>query len=117
MKKNSQAILRKLPAVETILQDPDLQVHVSRFPRKIVINAIQQAIQHTRNHIIAPNTDEMTEDDISSSIKAKAKQTIETSMARHYKKGHKCRRDYPAHRTRTSGPGKRRFRPDTGGAE
>lgn len=86
MKKNSQAILRKLPAVETILQDPDLQVHVSRFPRKIVINAIQQAIQHTRNHIIAPNTDEMTEDDISSSIKAKAKQTIETSMARHYRR-------------------------------
>ncbi|MBW8035033.1 MAG: L-seryl-tRNA(Sec) selenium transferase [Planctomycetes bacterium] len=86
MKKNNQAMLRKLPAVDTILQDPDLQAHVSRFPRKIVINSIQQAIQQARNHIVAPNTDEMTEDEISSSIKAKVKQTIETTMARHYKR-------------------------------
>jgi len=84
--KNNQVLLRKLPAVDALLQDPDLIVCLNQFPRKIVIDSIQQAIQQMRQLIIAGKKAEITEDIIRSRIKTEAIQRIKKVMASHYRR-------------------------------
>jgi len=84
--KNNQVLLRKLPAVDALLQDPQLIICLKEFPRKIVIDSIQQAIQQIRELIIAGKTAELTEDTIRSRIKTEAIQRIKTAIARHYRR-------------------------------
>ena len=84
MANNNHALLQKLPSVDSLLQAMELESSIKEFPRKIVIESIQQAIEQVRTLIISGRTGAMAEETILTDIKAESQRRIEAVMSRHY---------------------------------
>jgi len=86
MTESNQQILRNLPSVDAILNDPDLQNCATDLGRQVVANSIRQAIEEVRELILAQNLAETDEDVIRQKIIADVKQRLKTVTEPHYRK-------------------------------
>ena len=86
MTQSNQQILRKLPSVDALLKDPDLQSCAAELGRQVVANSIRQAIEEVRELILAEAPAETDEDAIRRKIIAGAKHRLKTISRPHYRK-------------------------------
>jgi len=84
--KTAAAVLRKLPAVDALLKEPDLENSVAELSRAVVVNSIRQAIEEVREHLLAEAPAEMDEDGIRRKIIADVRQRLKGISRPHYRK-------------------------------
>ena len=83
---STAAVLRKLPAVDTLLKEPDLDNSAAELGRTVVVNSIRQAIEEVRELILAQALVETDEDTIRRKIIAGARQRLKALSRPHYRK-------------------------------
>jgi len=62
MAKQNKQLLQKLPSVDVLLKDSELQSYIADVGRKVVVDSIRQAIDEIRKILIgetAPPIDEV----------------------------------------------------------
>ena len=84
-KKPAAAVLRKLPAVDTLLKEPDLEKSVAELGRAVVINSIRRAIEEVRELLKSQALAETDEDAIRCKIISDVKSSLKTISRPHYR--------------------------------
>ena len=78
--------LRKLPSVDALLKDPDLEICAAQAGRNVVVNSIREAVNEAREFLITQASAEMDEAAIRQRIVADAKRRLTTTMRPHYRR-------------------------------
>ncbi|MHC4618563.1 MAG: L-seryl-tRNA(Sec) selenium transferase [Planctomycetota bacterium] len=86
MGKQSEQLLRKLPSVDAVLNDPALQSCTAGVPRKVVADSVRRSVDQMRKLLVAEKSPTMDENVIHQHIVADARQSIEAAMRPHYRK-------------------------------
>ena len=86
MTRSNQQILRKLPSVDALLKDPDLQSCAAEFGRQVVANSIRQAIEDVRELILDEAPAETDEGTIRQKIIIDARRRLKTITQPHYRR-------------------------------
>jgi len=89
MKKQNESAgggLRKLPSVDTLLKDPDLESYITGIGREVVADSIRQAVDETRKLLIAQTPTEMDEATIRQKIIADTKQRLKAITRPYYRR-------------------------------
>ena len=84
--ESAAAVLRKLPAVDTLLKEPDLASSAAELGRTVVVNSIRQAIDEVRELLMAQALAEMDEDAIRQKIISDVKRNLKAITQPHYRK-------------------------------
>ena len=83
---SGQAALRKLPAVDTILNESDLKTSVTNLGRTVVVDSIRRAIDEVRELLLIKTIDETDEDSLRRKIIADVRQHLNAISRPHYRK-------------------------------
>lgn len=86
MTRSNQQNLRKLPSVDTLLKDPDLQSYTAELGGQVVANSIRQAIEEARELILAQAPAETNEETICRKIIVDVKHRLEAFTQPHYRR-------------------------------
>ena len=86
MEKQNEQLLRKLPSVDTLLKDPDLENYIAEVGRKVVTDSIRQAVEEVREHILATKAPEIDEEKIHKQIIDDTKHRLEAMMRPYYRR-------------------------------
>ena len=86
MAKQNEQLLRKLPSVDVLLKDPDLESCVANTPRKVVVNSIREAVSEVRELLIAQKMPGMDEYMVRQRIVADTKRRVQAIMAPYYRR-------------------------------
>jgi len=86
MEKQNEQLLRKLPSVDGLLKDPDLDSFVAEVGRKVVADSIRQAIDEVRELLLAKTSPEMDETTIRQKIIADTKRRVKAVMRPYYRR-------------------------------
>lgn len=86
MEKQNEQILRKLPSVDSLLKDPDLDSFISELGRKVVVDSIRRAIDEVRELLITKTTPEMDENTTRQKIIADTRRRLEAMMRPYYRR-------------------------------
>jgi L-seryl-tRNA(Ser) seleniumtransferase len=85
-KKPTAAVLRKLPAVDTLLKEPDLEKSITELGRAVVVDSIRLAIEEVRGLLKSQALAETDEDAIRLKIISEIKKSLKTISRPHYRK-------------------------------
>ena len=87
-KKNEStaAVLRKLPAVDALLNEPDLESSTAELGRTVVVDSIRRAIEEVRELLLNNALAETDEDAIRRKIIADVRQRLKAIFRPHYRK-------------------------------
>jgi len=83
---SAEAVLRKLPAVDTLLKEPDFENSVAELGRTVVVDSIRRAIEEVRELILAEAPAETDEGTIRQKIIADVKQRLKAISRPHYRR-------------------------------
>ncbi len=86
MAKQNEQLLRKLPSVDVLLKDPDLESCVANTPRKVVVNSIREAVSEVRALLIAEKMPGMDEHMVRQRIVADTERRVQAIMAPYYRR-------------------------------
>lgn len=86
MSSSKHGLFRKIPSVDALLQDADLQKLCQELPRRIVVNAVRAAVEQTRKLLAAGQQEEADEDGLRREILDRAQQRVQSAARRHYGK-------------------------------
>ena len=86
MTPSNQQILRNLPSVDALLNDPDLKNCATEHGRTIVVNSIRLAIDELRELILTEAPSEVDEEALRQKIITDVKQRLKTFARPHYRK-------------------------------
>jgi L-seryl-tRNA(Ser) seleniumtransferase len=86
MEKHNEQLLRKLPSVDVLLKNPELERFIAEAGRKVVADSIRQAVDKVREALLANKSPEMDENIIHQKIITDAKQRLEATMRPYYRK-------------------------------
>ncbi len=86
MAKQNEQLLRKLPSVEALLKDPGLESCTSGAGRKVVANAIREAVSEIRELLTAQKMPETDEGTIRQRIIADTKHRVQAIIEPHYRR-------------------------------
>ena len=84
--ESAEALLRKLPAVDALLNEPDLESSVTELGRTVVVDSIRRAIDEVRELLMAHTLAEMDEDAIRRKIIAGVRHRLKAISMPHYRK-------------------------------
>jgi len=82
----SAAALRKLPSVDSLLRDPDLESSIAELGRALVANSIRQAVEETRERISTEKAARLDESAIRQRIIADVKSKLRTAAEPYYRR-------------------------------
>jgi L-seryl-tRNA(Ser) seleniumtransferase len=85
-KKPTAAVLRKLPSVDALLRESDLEKSVSELGRTVVVNSIRRAIDEVRELLMSQALVDTDEESLHQKIIADVKISLKTISRRHYRK-------------------------------
>jgi L-seryl-tRNA(Ser) seleniumtransferase len=85
-KKTAAAVLRKLPSVDALLKEPDLEKSVAELGRMVVVNSIRRAIEEVRELLKSQAMTKMDEDAIRRKIISDVKNSLKEVLRPHYRK-------------------------------
>ena len=87
-KKNesSSSALQKLPSIDALLKEPELENFIDNTGREVVVNSLRDAVDHARQNIISKSDMEINEEEIHKSIIDYAKQHIKTAISPYFQK-------------------------------
>ena len=86
MEKHNEQLLRKLPSVDVLLKDPELESLLTDVGRKVVIESIRQAVNEVRALIIAQTESELDESTIHQKIISNTKRLIQAVTSPYYRR-------------------------------
>ena len=86
MDKHNEQLLRKLPSVDVLLKDPDLESLIANVGRQVVADSIRRAVNEVREFLITQTESELDESTILQKIISNAKHLIQASMSPYYRK-------------------------------
>jgi L-seryl-tRNA(Ser) seleniumtransferase len=86
MTLSNQQILRNLPSVDALSNDPDLESYAAELGRTVVVDSIRRAIDEVRELLMNQALAEMDEDGIRRKIIADVRQRLKTISRPHYRK-------------------------------
>jgi L-seryl-tRNA(Ser) seleniumtransferase len=86
MEKRNQQLLRKLPSVDAVLNDPALRDRIQKVPRKLAVHAVRSAIAQARKALASGKVADMNPAGIKRKIISDARSLIEGSVQPHYRK-------------------------------
>lgn len=86
MEKHNEQLLRKLPSVDVLLKDPQLESFIAEAGRKVVTDSVRQAVEKFRKALIANKWPEMDENTIHQKIITDLKQRLEAAIRPYYRK-------------------------------
>jgi len=86
MEKQSEQILRKLPSVDALLRDPDLDSFVAEVGRQVVADSIRRAVDEVRELLISQTASEMDETTIRQKIIADTKRRVKAVTSPYYRR-------------------------------
>ncbi|MHC4400782.1 MAG: L-seryl-tRNA(Sec) selenium transferase [Planctomycetota bacterium] len=81
-----QELLRRLPAVDVLLDDAEFGQSTSGVPRRIVVDSIREALDAARNRLLSEPTEEADEDALRQAVLADADRRVHAAMGPHYRK-------------------------------
>ncbi len=81
-----QSLLRKLPSVEILLQDPELVRSLAGSPRPVLVQAVRAAVEQARQRLLDHPGDDADESSLRREILAAARQSIVRSAGAYYRK-------------------------------
>lgn len=84
--ESTEAVLRKLPAIDTLLKEPDFESSIAELGRTVVVNSIRQAIEEVRELILAEAPTETDEGTIRQKIIIDVKHRLKTITQPHYRR-------------------------------
>ena len=84
--ESAEAGLRKLPAVDTLLKEPDLESSAAELGRTVVVDSIRRAIDEVREHLLAEAPAETDEGIIRRKIIADVRHRLKAIFRPHYRK-------------------------------
>lgn len=84
--KPTSAMLRKLPSVDTLLNDPIMVQPVSTTGRKVVVESIRRAIDDVREHLTTHTSVELDEETIRQRVVDGAQQYLAQFTRPHFRK-------------------------------
>jgi len=84
--ESAAAVLRKLPAVDTLLNEPDLDSSAAELGRTVVVDSIRRAIEEVRELILAEVLAETDEGAIRQKIIANVSNRLKAISRPHYRK-------------------------------
>jgi L-seryl-tRNA(Ser) seleniumtransferase len=84
--KPDAAMLRKLPSVDALLKDSDLEKWVTETGRKVVVDSIRQAIDNVREQLTTQAPAELDEETIRQKIITHTRQHLISLTRPHYRK-------------------------------
>lgn len=87
-KQNGSAAdgLRKLPSVDTLLKEPELESFLAGIGRKAVANSVREAIEEVRRNILAENASEMNEKTIHQKVMAGVRARLKAISEPYYRR-------------------------------
>ena len=83
---SSPDALQKLPSVDALLKDPELEQLCTEAGRQVVVDALRQAVNHVRQLLIAESVTEMDEKEIHEKIIACTKRSVKAAMSPYFRK-------------------------------
>lgn len=86
MTLSNRQILRNLPSVDSLSNDPDLESYAVELGRTVVVNSIRKAIEELREMLMTEALVETNEDEIRNKIIADVKNSLKTISRPHYRK-------------------------------
>ncbi|MCX5670262.1 MAG: L-seryl-tRNA(Sec) selenium transferase [Planctomycetota bacterium] len=84
MQPSKDVALRKIPAVDVLLQDPALQESAQGVPRRIVVDAVRAAADEMRSRLLAQPPPDVA--DVRTEILARARARIGEAWTPHYRR-------------------------------
>ena len=85
-KKPAATVLRKLPSVDALLKEPDLQSSVAKLGRAVVVNSIRKAIEEVRELLMSQALTETDEDLIRRKVIEDTKKNLRAIARPYYRK-------------------------------
>ena len=85
-KKPAATVLRKLPSVDALLKEPDLQSSVAKLGRAVVVNSIRKAIEKVRELLMSQALTETDEDLIRRKVIEDTKKNLRAIARPYYRK-------------------------------
>jgi L-seryl-tRNA(Ser) seleniumtransferase len=89
MKKQNESAaggLQKLPSVDTLLKNPDLESYITGIGREVVADSIRQAVEELRKLLIAQKPTQMDEATIRQKIIADTKRRLKAITSPYYRR-------------------------------
>ena len=86
MAPTKESLLRKIPAVDVLLQDKDVIGVAEGVPRRLVVDAIRESVEETRQLILSDTTGRCDEATIRDSILSRVEAKARAAMGPHYRK-------------------------------
>ncbi|UCG57045.1 MAG: L-seryl-tRNA(Sec) selenium transferase [Phycisphaerales bacterium] len=86
MTQPNQHVLRKLPSVESLLGEPQLQPAAESSGRKLVTEALRSAIDDLRSSLLSETPPQLTEEQIREKLIASVNSQLKAAARCHYRK-------------------------------
>jgi L-seryl-tRNA(Ser) seleniumtransferase len=86
MANQNGKLLRKLPSVDSLLKEPELQSYIDNVGRKVVVELIRQAVEEVRARLVAEMMTETGEDIIRRKILDDVKLRLDTIIKPYYRR-------------------------------
>ena len=86
MAKQNQALLQRLPSVDSLLETDELKKLAGRIPRKVIVDAVRTSIEQIRELIVAGSADKLIADELGPKIIADVRGRITDAMKPHYRR-------------------------------
>ncbi len=78
--------MRKLPSVDTLLKEPELESYIAGIGRKAVVNSIREAVEETRKILLAAGAPKMDEKEIYQKVMAGIKARLKAIEKPYYRR-------------------------------
>jgi L-seryl-tRNA(Ser) seleniumtransferase len=86
MDKHNEQLLRKLPSVDILLKNTELESLLVEVGRKVVTDSIRQAVNEVRELLIAQSESELDESAILQRVISNTKRHIQSTMSPYYRR-------------------------------
>ena len=86
MSSPKQSLLRKIPSVDLLLNDPDLEPCAAGIPRAIVVDCVRAAVEEAREQLLAETGDDADEEALRRAILDRVQGRLRAEAVPHYRK-------------------------------
>jgi len=86
MDAQTQQLMRRVPSVDTVLKEPQLEALAAEHGRKPVADAVRAAVEDIRQQLLAQPTTDLDEPALRSRIVTAAKNRLEMAMRPYYRR-------------------------------
>jgi len=84
--ESSPSALQKLPSIDALLKEPELESFIDDMGREVVVNSLRDAVDHARQNIISKSDLEVDEKEISKSVIDYTKRHMKAAMSPYFQK-------------------------------